>query len=987
MKTFFLLLIICLPFITNSQTTNLNTFDNKQIHEAEHVFEKFKTEFNLDAKILAPTPQNGYSTLDQKIFSNYIYNELFKLNPLIDVIEKKQTPEQLIDIYTNKLKVLFKNQNTYRDFNTYKTNYLNSYQTQVNSQNNAGRTAGQPCVNIDVEDGTFNGWDATFGRSCRTGNRCYNQTAIGTNANHTIMNGAGNDPDVPALNVQSPFGGNNTIRLGDLDDGNGAATVAHTFLVTANQPIFTYAFAVALEDNGHDIEEQPFFAIDFFDQNGAPINNCGTYYVAAGAGNPGFQNGPGIWEWKDWASIYLDMSAYIGTNVTILFTISDCDQGGHEGRAYIDAECLDPEITYAPNCNGRTLVAPPGLWQYQWKDANGNPVGNNQTLDINIAGRYSVDLISESGCVVTLDTLATILTPLSINHISQDISCNGLADGSITINANDGTPPYQYSIDNGVTFQNVNIFNGLADGNYQIVVMDAAGCTENGLETINEPTPIVINEIHTDASCNNICDGSITLNVAGGTVVGLYSYVWNGAAACPCAAQNNLCDGPYTIDVSDDNGCTSSITVNIDEPTPVILSSSNDTTICNGATVNRVANMIGGTAPYTYTWNNGALIFNGDNVTVTPNNNINFIITGTDANGCSESKTLDITVLPLLNVQAFANPLTICSGDQVNLSATGTGGLAPYTYTWDNGIGLGQNQVVSPLVTTTYTVTFDDACETPPLTAPITVTVNPLPTVMFDADRYEGCTPTTVNFTNTTDPLMVANCTWKYGNGTSSTNCTPASATYDNIGCFDVRLIVETPDGCIDSLTQYNFICNHPYPVADFEASPWITDVWSTEIEFTNTSTLNDYNFWTYDEIANSTRIDSTIVFPEDYGKIYDICLKVETVNGCADSICKPVEIEERSYFFVPNTFTPDGDGKNDYFAPVTVGIDDDGYNFSVFNRWGDLLFTTDRIGAQWDGMDRGKLGVQDTYIWKVQAILLETGKKIEQRGHVNLVR
>lgn len=969
----------------SAQSISLNQFSQKEILAAEEVFHHFKEDFDLNNKILTVSPQNTYSALDQKLFVNYIRSILFETNPLIEVIQEKQKEADLKKIYSKKLTELFNDNATYINFNQYKNDFLSNQSGTVNT---GTRAAGQPCVNIDFEDGTTSGWDGTFGNTCNAGNRCYNQTGTGFNGNHTVMNAAGFDPTIGALSVQSPFAGTNTVRLGDLAAGNGAATIAHTFLVTAAKPVFTYSFAVAMEDPGHNQTQQPFFAIDFFDQLGNPINNCGTYYVSAGAGNPGFQN-QGGWQWKDWASIYLDVSGYVGQNITILFTISDCDQGGHQGRAYIDAECLNPQITFAPNCNGRTLVAPPGLWQYAWKDQLGTVIGTNQTLNVTTTGLYSVDLISESGCVVTIDTIVNFIPVLlGINTTKQDVSCNGLNDGSITINASNGTPPYQYSNDNGVTYVANNTFNNLAPGTYNLSVMDAQGCSQTATVTINEPNPIVIDETHTDAKCNGSCDGTIALTVTGGTAAGGYDYKWDNNPFCPCASKSNLCAGNHTIIVRDDNGCTETINIVINEPTALTLTTDNDTTVCNGATINRNAQLNGGTAPYNYTWSSSGLTFNGTSITITPTNNVSFKVIGIDGNGCRDSANVDIDVLPLLNIQAFANPAVICLGESTQLFANGTGGDGAYTYTWDNGIGNVQNPVVQPTATTTYTVTFDDGCETPAVTAPVTVTVNPLPVVDFDADKYEGCTPTTINFQNLGNQANISATKWHFGNGETSNSFSPNSVTYETIGCFDVKLILTTNNGCIDSLTKTDFICNHPNPIADFEADKYVSDVWRTNFEFTNYSSLNDYNYWDIGGLANSTAIDTSYTFPEDHGAFYNICLKVETVNGCLDSICKEIEIEERSYFFVPNTFSPDDNGINEIFIPVTVGLSDDDYNFSVFDRWGVLLFTTDRKDKGWNGLDmKGKPQKQDTYIWKVEATLLESGKKIVKRGHVNLIK
>src|SRR6185436_8653458 len=142
-----------------------------------------------------------------------------------------------------------------------------------------------------------------------------------------------------------------------------------------------------------------------------------------------------------------------------------------------------------------------------------------------------------------------------------NVSCNGGSNGTITITANGGTAPIQYSIDNGTTFQAGNVFNNLPAGAYNVQAKDAFGCTYLAVVNIAEPNPIVVNPVVVDAGCG-LSNGSITVNVVGGT--GALQYSDNGGASFQASnAFNNLGAGNYDIVVADVNGCKGTATVAI----------------------------------------------------------------------------------------------------------------------------------------------------------------------------------------------------------------------------------------------------------------------------------------------------------------------------------------------------------------------------------------------------------------------------------------
>lgn len=270
--------------------------------------------------------------------------------------------------------------------------------------NNSVMAAG--CNNADFELGNFTGWNGAYG-SCPSyfSNPCVPAAnPICPNAGiitgrHTIMSGIGFDPWVgPGLPVVSQ-GGSYSVRIGNDDTGGEAEQLSTTF--TVNQSHFSYRYAVVLENPNHTANIQPFFKIDVIETaTGAPVT-CAQYYVVSGAGVPGFRNlqvGYRDIEWKPWSTVTMDLSAYLGQQITIRFTTADCGAGGHFGYAYVDCYCEDLKVLQQDTvCHGDNayLVAPDNFASYSWA-----PVASTaQTLVTNLPITHTVTMTTYSGCV------------------------------------------------------------------------------------------------------------------------------------------------------------------------------------------------------------------------------------------------------------------------------------------------------------------------------------------------------------------------------------------------------------------------------------------------------------------------------------------------------------------------------------------------------------------------------------------------------------
>lgn len=274
--------------------------------------------------------------------------------------------------------------------------YIHS--TYFSSQRTSGTipTPQQACTNIDFESGNLNGWFSSTGY-----NPLYN--ALGCCQN---LGGAQLVTSGPGLDICGGFpivapGGNFSLRLGNNGTGGIADRLEQTFNVTAANANFTYRYAVVFQDPGHNLAEQPKFEIEMLDSNGVQIP-CTYYNVAAGQNIPGFINSTNCANvvYKPWTNVSVDLTSFIGQNVTIRFTTYDCSLGGHYAYAYIDGSCIDFNINQTGIlCQGSTvqLNAPLGFAAYNWTLPNGN-LATGQVLAAGMGGVYTLNLTTVTGC-------------------------------------------------------------------------------------------------------------------------------------------------------------------------------------------------------------------------------------------------------------------------------------------------------------------------------------------------------------------------------------------------------------------------------------------------------------------------------------------------------------------------------------------------------------------------------------------------------------
>ncbi|MGP8217333.1 MAG: hypothetical protein ACLQQ4_17325 [Bacteroidia bacterium] len=361
-------------------------------------------------------------------------------------------------------------------------------------------------------------------------------------------------------------------------------------------------------------------------------------------------------------------------------------------------------------------------YTYSW---NTSPVQTNSTATNLTAGGYTVTITDANGCTGTA-TVSITQPPALRDSISAstNITCYGANNGSATVGVKNGTSPYTYSWNTSPVQTNATATN-LAAGSYTVTVTDANSCNITATVTITQP-PALRDSIsaQTNIDCSQSA-GSATVGVKNGTSP--YTYSWNTSPVQTNGTATGLSAGSYTVTVTDANGCSNTATATITQLS-TLSASATSTSACMPGLGSATASASGGTSPYTYSWSPGG----NTNSTVTDLSGGTYTVTVTDANGCIATASATVYIYNVPSVVVSPTAATIAPPQNVSISAFGSGGSSPYSFTWSPSTGLnstsGATVIASPTVTTTYTVTINDMFGVCSSTATSVVTVTPATT-------------------------------------------------------------------------------------------------------------------------------------------------------------------------------------------------------------------------------------------------------------------
>ncbi|OFY09615.1 MAG: hypothetical protein A2W93_07165 [Bacteroidetes bacterium GWF2_43_63] len=576
--------------------------------------------------------------------------------------------------------------------------------------------------------------------------------------------------------------------------------------------------------------------------------------------------------------------------------------------------------TPAAVCAGQSsTIAVSGANTYAWSPSG---AGTSFTATPASTTTYTVTGTSGAGCTGTTTVTLTI-NPLPT--VTATATPAAICSGQSSTIAASGANSYTWSPSGtGTSFT----ASPTSTTTYNVTGTTSAGCTGTANVTLTvNPLPTVT----ATATPTSICIGGSSTIAANGA----NTYTWSPSGSGASFAASPTTTTTYTVTGTTAAGCTGTATATLTvNPLPNITATASPTTICIG-----FSSTVSGNGGTSYAWNNGQ---NATSFTESPTATTTYNVTGTDANNCSNTATVTVSLMPGLTVSVSPNIDDICAGGSTTLIASSPG--SGVGYSWDTGANTA-SIIANPTATTTYSVTGTDVqgCSG---TASAIVNVNPLPVVAFSADPLTGCAPASVNFSDASSGNINI-WEWEFGDGNISGLQNP-SHTYSS-GSFSVTLTVTTTAGCQSTMTMSNYVMISANPVAAFAADPAVTTEDNPTINFINQSTGATNYTWNFGD-GTGTDYAENPLYTYGLNGEFTVTLWVENAAGCADSTTMRTLVKPSYTFYLPNAFSPNGDDRNDFLRPFGTGWNMDSYSMRVYSRWGELVFLTTDINHGWDG-------------------------------------
>ena len=528
--------------------------------------------------------------------------------------------------------------------------------------------------------------------------------------------------------------------------------------------------------------------------------------------------------------------------------------------------------------------------------------------------------------------------------------------------------------------QPVSVEYELSSDPYLDGVTMAAGCTSATITltrsgaNLNQPLTIPINlfgsaiegvdytTVPNDITFPaNVTTVSFTIDaLAGGSIVGVGNVIIEFEILDACGGNN-----------------FQSIELFIQEVQDVEVELISSDVLCPGDPVELVAQATGGGGGYTFLWNTGETT---SSIFVNPTSTQSFTVTVSD-----DCLNQTVTATGTVTVPEFEDLIIATTPDifedcpfvPFDLIVEATGGAGSYEYIWTNELGevisYGNMVNVTPSETTTYFISVSDVCGTT-VSDQVTITITSPPLLLSITPEQQICPYDSIYLeVQASGGFGNYYYYWPHdGSTTQGVWVSPLNST-------QYQVIVQDDCQTFQVQTQTDVIV--VAPIADFNVitEPMFINL---PITFENaTSNGTDY-YWDFGNGNNSSLVHPNNVY--DNPGYYEVLLIAEDEKGCIDSIVKTIEIKNEFYLYVPNAFTPDGNRFNNTFKISSIGIEV--FQILIYNRWGELLFSSQDPNFEWDGIYANKLVPDGIYVWKIEyeSINEDVGTIT---GHVTVIR
>jgi len=584
-------------------------------------------------------------------------------------------------------------------------------------------------------------------------------------------------------------------------------------------------------------------------------------------------------------------------------------------------------------------------YQIKW-----STLGSGNLQDNLSPGTYTIIVTDSVGCT-KIETVIISQARFYINPSVKPVTCFGAHDGSINLNISGGVPPVKLVWEDDSAEGNVR--NNLGPGSYTAYISDASSCSFKQIFIVREPLKMELSGAITNAfDCNDQNSGAINLMVTGGTSP--YSYVWSNHATT--GKISNIPAGDYFVTVTDSNGCKITDQYQVLRQVPIkidVTSRSDYNCLSKIIKVISTADIAGGVPPYQVKWSSGTVSGANNEVMETSQSGM-VTLQVTDGIGCSASSSFNVEIRnPGIKYQMLD-----CNRFAFQFNAVVPNENESYTYSWDFGDGnISSLQNVQHVYNTTGNFTVELILKGVSCTSYYKEIVS----VELGAVLSINKIPTFCNGDSLIIHVTGAQ-SYRWSDNTVSD-----SIVIKHIGSYNVTGTSTT--GCVSTLS---FVASK-YEIAE-------SSIQTDRNEVTNDNkplhlwTDNDDGsqyYWDFGDGKTEQGNDIAHVFDITTEGYYDVKLRITNLHGCVQKLNKRIWIIQNA---TPNTFTPNGDGKNDVFMA--------NWHIQVYNRNGILLYDG-RNG--WDGTQKGVPVMNDTYFYVVY-YSAESGLKTST-GFVTIIR
>jgi len=603
-------------------------------------------------------------------------------------------------------------------------------------------------------------------------------------------------------------------------------------------------------------------------------------------------------------------------------------------------------------CSGASSeLTASGANTYSWSDGLGT--GASKTVTPSATTTYTVTGTSTAGCTGTATVTVTV-NPLPT--VSASASPSAICSGASSVLTASGASTYSWS--GGLGTGASKTVTPSATTTYTVTGTSTAGCTGTATVTVTvNPLPTV----SASASPAAICEGETSVLTTSSNITGT-TFEWSGTLGTGSTKTvTPISTTTYSVTGTTPFGCSNSasITITVNALPNTNIVTSNDT-ICSGQSTILTAN---GADFYSWSHNLGT----GLSKTVSPTSTTTYTVTGSFANGCSSTASIQITVNPIPDIVINASNNPICLGDSSILTIYGDA----EHYLWSHNLGSGNTVTVFPVNNTTYTVTGTNSygCTN---SATIYITVNPIANATI--------IPVSPLCDNQGLITLTAQTSGGFWSGTGITNVVLGTFSPAIAGAGTHTITYMITGMCGDTATTEITVYESP------NATAYATDetckngndgtAW---VEVTGGEPPYTYLWSTYHILDSLTNLAP--------GEYY---VTVTDYHNCSDKdtvLIKPgTEDCYITHIYIPNIFAPDGRGnpENEYLRVYGKGIET--IDFTIFDRWGNEVFHTTDINIGWDGTYKGEPALVGDYTYVIKVSYLN-GNNESLKGHIYLIR